>query len=94
MFTEILFSIDANCKVPPAVITSTNSARAAMLSLAVRGNVACECTVGGATGYVHAVRLPWDSRLSLSPDFCWVTLPICWHVMSSGCKLSQEAVMG
>lgn len=70
MFTETLFCIEADYKVPPAVITSTNSARAAVLSLAVRGNVACGCTVGSATGYVHVAKLAWDSRSCWSPDFC------------------------
>lgn len=68
-FTETLFCIDAHHRVPPAVISSTSSARTAVLSLAGRGNVAGGCTVGSATGCVHAVKLAWDSRSRWSPDF-------------------------
>lgn len=60
----------------PAVITSTNSGRDALLSLAVRGNVDWGYTVRSATSYVHAVKLAWDSRSCWIPDFCWVMLPV------------------
>lgn len=76
----------------PAVITNTNSD--ALLSLAVRGNVAWGCIARGATSYIHAVKLAWDSRSCGIPDFCWVMLPVCWLVTNSEPSFAQEAAVG